>query len=111
MLKPQIISEICTWTMLISTIALEKSDKWQVCTPVSIEHGFDLLTLQGRKKGEDYIYREKPDLIVGEWMCSPFSSLQDVNLAKGEELGNKILKEQREHAKVSAWIAKIGRWQ
>ena len=44
-------------------------------------------------------------------MCGPFSSMQNINMSKGPELRNKILAEQREHAKVSAWIAKIERWQ
>ena len=66
MLKPRKILEICTWTMLITTTALEKSDKWKACTPVSIEHGYDLLTGHVRRKAEQYIHKEKPDLIVGE---------------------------------------------
>ena len=44
-------------------------------------------------------------------MCSPFSSIQPLNLAKGGELRNRILQEQREHAKLSAWIAKLECWQ
>ena len=95
------ILEICTWTMLISTVALEKDPQhWKVLTPVSIEHGFDVLTPDGRKRGEEYMYKHKPDLIVGEWMCSPYSSMQHINMAKSPELHNKILQEQREHAKV-----------
>ena len=112
MQKVRKIMEICTWTMMISTLALEvPNGKWQVCTPVSIEHGYDLLTETGRRKAEKYVHHEKPDLIVGEWMCSPFSSLQHINLSKSPELRNKILAEQREHAKVNAWIAKIEKWQ
>ena len=77
MQKVRKILEICTWTMMISNMAIESNpDKWKVCTPVSIEHGFNVLTPQGRKAGEEYIKKEKPDLIVGEWMCGPFSSLQ-----------------------------------
>ena len=97
--------------MLITTLALEKCDKSQACIPVSIEHGYDLLTPIGRRKAEIYIKHEKPDLLVGEWMCGPFSSMQNINLNKGPELRNQILKAQREHAKVSAWISKMERWQ
>ena len=32
-------------------------------------------------------------------------------MGKSEELKQRILQEQREHAKVSAWIARIERWQ
>ena len=44
-------------------------------------------------------------------MCGPFSPLQNINKAKSQELHDKIVADQREHAKVSAWIAKIERWQ
>ena len=37
--------------------------------------------------------------------------MQNINLSKGGDLRNRILHAQREHAKVSAWIAKIERWQ
>ena len=82
MLKPRKILEICTWTMMITTVALEKSGMWKACTPVSIEHGYDILTASGRKHAEDCIYSEEPDMIVGEWMCGPFSSMQNTNLGK-----------------------------
>ena len=101
------ILEICTWTMLISTVALERSDKWQVCTPVSIEHGFDILTPEGRAKGWKHITTEKPDLIIGEWMCGPFSAMQQLNLFKGGELRDRILAQRKQHTKVSEWIAKV----
>ena len=39
---------------------------WHAMTPISIEHGFDLLTDKGRREGEEYIRKEKPDLIVAE---------------------------------------------
>ena len=95
MQKVRKIMEIRTWTMMISTLALEMPNgKWQVCTPVSIEHGYDVLTESGRRKAEKYIHHEKPDLIVGEWMCSPFSSLQHINMSNGTELRNKILTER-----------------
>ena len=97
--------------MLITTVALAKDEMWKACTPVSIEHGYDLLTRSGRQRAEAYIKEQKPDLIVGEWMCSPFSALQRTKVAKGGDLADRILKDQREHAKVSAWIAKIERWQ
>ena len=111
MKKVRKVMEICTWTMLLTTIALEKDPNWRACTPVSIEHGFDVLTVQGRKRAEQYIYQEKPDLLIGEWMCGPFSSLQHINKSKSPELCNKIVREQREHAKLAAWIAKIEKWQ
>ena len=60
MLKPRKILEICTWTMLITTLALEKDSHWQACTPVSIEHAYNLLTVQGKREAEAYVKREKP---------------------------------------------------
>ena len=44
-------------------------------------------------------------------MCGPFSTMQNINLSKGPELRDRILKMQHEHAKVSAWIARIEDWQ
>ena len=86
------ILEICTWTMMLSNVAQESNPLWQVCTPVSIEHGYNLLTKEGRDAGERYIKRQKPDLLVGEWMCGPFSSMQNLNLGKGGKLADKFWK-------------------
>ena len=71
MLKPKKILEIFTWTMLMTTIALETSPMWKACTPISVEHGFNLLTTEGRNKAERYLKTEKLDFIVGEWMRGP----------------------------------------
>ena len=56
---------------------------WQAMTPISIEQGYDLLTDVGRSQAERYLRKEKLDLIVAEWMCDPFSQIQNINLAKG----------------------------
>ena len=58
LINPRKILEICTWTMLITTLALEKDPRWKACTPVSIEHGYDLLTTAGRQRAEAYINSE-----------------------------------------------------
>jgi hypothetical protein len=65
----------------------------------------------GRLKAEDYLRREKPDLIIGEWMCGPFSQFQNINMAKGPDWMSKILELRKAHMKVSAWIARQERWQ
>ena len=69
-------------------------------TPISIEQGFDLLTDAGRSRAEQYLRKEKPDLIVAEWMCDPFSQMQNINLAKGGLT-----------AEIIDWTAKEERWQ
>ena len=61
--------------------------------------------VDGRNRAEKYIKTEKADLLVG------VSSMQHLNLREGEDLRNRVLAEQREHAKVSDWIAKMERWQ
>ena len=78
---------------------------------MSIEHGFNILTPEGREKGWQHIQKEKPDLIIGEWMCGPFSAMQNINLTRSPELRDRILEAQRQHTKVSAWIAKVEKWQ
>ena len=47
---------------------------------------------KGRRRGGEYFYKHKPDLIVGEWMCSPFSKMKDINMAKTPELCDQILR-------------------
>ena len=69
------------------------------------------MTKSGRKKADKYLESEKPDLIVAEWMYSPFSSTQNFNLGKGGALRDRILKEQRKHKKVNIWIAEKEKWQ
>ena len=106
MKKVRKIMEICTWTMMISSLAVERDpEHWNVCKPITIETGYNLLTKSGRKKADKYLAAEKPDLIVAEWMCSPFSSTQNLNLGKGGALRERILQEQRKHTKVNLWIA------
>ena len=86
------IVEICTFTMMMTALALASTSvNWQALTPISIEHGFDLLTPTGRQKAETYLRKEKPDLSVAEWMCDPFSSMQNINIAKGGLTAEKIL--------------------
>ena len=60
-----------------------KGCDWKALTPLSIEQGFDLLTQAGRDAAEKVLRTEKPDLIVGEWMCDPFSQMQHMNISKG----------------------------
>ena len=60
-----------------------KGCDWQALTPLSIEQGYNLLTQEGRDRAEKVLRIEKPDLIVGEWMCDPFSQMQNSNIGKG----------------------------
>ena len=96
------VMEICTWTMMISSLAVERDpEHWKVCRPITIETGFNLLKKSGRKKADKHLEKEKPDLIVAEWMCSPFSSTQNMNLGKGGDIRDRILREQSKHKKVN----------
>ena len=83
-----------------------KTGSWIALTPISIETGFGLLTSTGRLKEENYLRRETPDLIIGEWMCGPFSQFQNINMARNPELRNKILELRKAHMKVSACIGR-----
>ena len=84
---------------------------WKALTPLSIEQGFDLLTQDGRDRAEKVRRTEKPDLIVGEWMCDPFSQVQNLNIGRGGLTAEKILEKRRTHSKLVEWIAKQERWQ
>ena len=104
--------EICSFILGMCQAAINSDNtNWHALTPMSIEQGFDLLTQSGRDAAEKYIKTEKPDLIIGEWMCDPFSSWQHVNMGKGELTAEKILEKRRTHGKLVDWIAKIERWQ
>ena len=94
MCKVRKILELCAYTMMITTAAVAvPSGRRAACIPVSIEHGFDLLTPSGRRKAEQYVDDEKPDPFVGEWMCGPFSSMQNINMGKSDELYDRPLAE------------------
>ena len=68
------IVEICSFTLAMTAAALSSATMaWEAMTPISIEQGFNLLTDSGRSRAEQYLRKEKPDLIVAEWMCDPFS--------------------------------------
>ena len=97
--------------MMTAAALASTTINWQALTPISIEQGFDLLTESGRQKAEQYLRKEKPDLIVAEWMCDPFSSMQNINVAKGGLTAEKILEKRRTRAKLIDWIAKQERWQ
>ena len=106
------IVEICSFTLAMTSAALgSATGNWQAITPISIEQGYDLLTDAGRKNAEAYLRREKPDLIVAEWMCDPFSSMQNINIAKGGLTAEKILEKRKALAKLIEWIARQERRQ
>ena len=71
------IVEICSFTLAMTAAALSSATMaWEAMTPISIEQGFNLLTDSGRSRAEQYLRKEKPDLVVAEWMCDPFSQWQ-----------------------------------
>ena len=94
--------EICSFTLMMTAAALASTTiPWTAMTPISIEQGFDLLTETGRNKAEEYLRKEKPDLIVAEWMCDPFSQMQNVNLGKGGLTAERILEKRQKTFKTS----------
>ena len=110
--KVRQLVEICSLTLMMTAAALASSTtNWNAMTPISIEQGFDLLTEMGRRNAEQYIRQEKPDLIVAEWMCDPYSQKQNIYFAKGGLTEAKILDMRKSNAKLVDWIAKQERWQ
>ena len=78
------IIEICSLTLAMSSAAINSPGcNWKALTPLSIEQGYDLLTQDGRDRAEKVLRIEKPALTVGEWMCDPFSQVQNLNIGKG----------------------------
>ena len=96
----------------MSKAALDsKTRQWKAMTPISVEQGFDLLTETGRNKAERHLREQKPDLIIAQWMCDPFSSRQNVNIARGGITAENILEKRKTHTKLNDWIARQERWQ
>ena len=58
--------------------------------PVSLESGWDLSRPADRRKLYDTVAREKPDLIVAAWPCSPFSQLQNLQKDKDAVLAKQL---------------------
>ena len=69
--------EICTWTMLITTLAIAAG--WIGWQPVTIESTFDLTTSKGVLTAKKDVEKANPDVIVFAWPCSPWSQMQNLN--------------------------------
>ena len=82
------IIEICTLTMRLTTRARNRG--WHGLDPITLETGFDLLTESGRQKAFRHLVNVDPDVIVGEWMCDPFSQMQNINRCKSRILALKL---------------------
>ena len=102
------IVELCTFTMGCTYAALASTTgNWEAMAPISIEHGYDLYTKDGRDRAEHDIRIGKPDLIVAQWMCGPHSNLQHVNIAKGGLTADKIMEDRRKYTGLIDWIENI----
>ena len=102
--------EICTKTMNLS-IRAGKRKCWKAFPPITIETGYDLLTKRGRDDAFAKLQTILPDLIVAEWMCDPWSNIQNINLAKGGDTAQKILDKREIHSHLLQWFAKVEQWQ
>ena len=73
------IMEICTWTMLITTLAMAAG--WIGWQPVTIESGYDLTTSKFVSMAKKDVEKANPDVIVivFAWLCSPWSQMQNLS--------------------------------
>ena len=84
---------------------------WHGLDPITLETGFDLLTESGGQKAFRHLVNVDPDVIVGEWMCDPFSQMQNINRCKSRLLAHKLRAAQEKHRPLLRWIARVERWQ
>ncbi len=106
---PRTIIEICTKTMKITERAQLRG--WKTYAPITIETGFDLLTTSGRQKAMTMLRKLKPDVIIAEWMCDPWSQMQNINISKGGLTAENIMEKRRIHTHLLHWLAYVERWQ
>ena len=71
------IMEICTWSMLITTLAIAAG--WTGWQPITIEGGYDLTTTRGTTMAKTDVDKANPDVIVFAWPCSPWSQMQNLD--------------------------------
>ena len=71
------IMEICTWTMMVTMIAMQRGwDTWQ---PITIESGYGLTSDKGIAMAKLDIEKANPDVIVFAWVCTPWTLMQNMN--------------------------------
>ena len=68
------ILEIFTWTMAVSSAAYD--DGWKVLEPIDSVSGWNIDYAHDRRRALEYVDKEKPDLVVCAWDCTPWTSLQ-----------------------------------
>ena len=50
---------------------------WDVLEPITLESGFDLLTQKGRAEAMAYLEKERPDVVVFAWPCTPWTRMRE----------------------------------
>ena len=84
------IMEICTWTMMVAMIAMQKG--WDMWQPIMIESGYDPMSDKGVAMAKMDIEKANPDVIVFAWVCTPWTLMQNMkNKVPGhaERLGHQ----------------------
>ena len=71
------ILELFTWTCMISQVAY--SQGWEFLEPITLP-GWDLTRPADVAAAKAYLKQAAPDFLVVAWPCSPWSSLQNLNM-------------------------------
>ncbi len=107
--KQRSMVEVCTKTACLTKAAQERG--WKTFSPITIETGFDLLTECGRQLAWRRLMQDKPDVIVFEFMCDPWSLIQNVNIAKSEDFAQRLRTERIRHLAMLRWVGRVQQWQ
>ncbi len=98
------IVQICANTARLSETASTRG--WKIFL-ITIETGFDLLTDRGRQLAWKRLVKGKPDVIVFEFMCDPWSVMQNVSLAKSEDFAAQLRAIRVRHLAMLRWISRV----
>ena len=93
------------------SIRAQRRKCWEALPPITIETGFDLLTVDGRDRAFKELKHLRPDLIVAEWMCDPWSNIQNLNIAKGGMAEKHVYQKRAVHKHWLTWMAEVELWQ
>ena len=83
---------------------------FNISSPIDViyDNRYDLLQKANRDKIDQMIEEDDPFLLSMSPVCGPWSSWQNVNMSKSEELYEKIMADRKSWYPVLKWLAGPG---
>ena len=92
---------------MVSQVA--RSRGWQVGEPVNLESGFDLLTIGGQRRCNDYLRSFQPDAVVFAFPCTTWSVMQQINQRTPQQK-QRLEERRKEQRKMTKYVAEVAEW-